>query len=271
MAWVGSRGYRPSGLAYSNYYMTYRHYGTKQGQWTTRDPIWPRQRSYAYAYSNPASVVDPSGLFPVGCVVPCAGTPGCAAIVWAACSAWSPAYSSFSACLSDYSSCGVPANCAKCLSDDSNPPSLNIIAHRPSRGPTRGKSGPTAASPPIGGPPPPSTNRPGQCSNDSGYDWEHTVIAGFIVGASLTPDASAVVYVGELLTSGMEGPPYLTNLDTPCAASIVWGLDVLHTGQDCFNSVAQACQRALAISPQCESACISLYFARCAAERRQNR
>ena len=64
MAWVGSLGYRPTGLAFSNYYMKARHYGSKQGQWTTKDALWLLFGPYSYGSSNPALVTDPSGNSP---------------------------------------------------------------------------------------------------------------------------------------------------------------------------------------------------------------
>ena len=62
MAWVGSLGYRPTGLAFSNYYMTHRHYGTKQGQWTTGDPFFPQHPIYNYVSAKVTGVQDRFGL-----------------------------------------------------------------------------------------------------------------------------------------------------------------------------------------------------------------
>ena len=124
MAWVGSRGYRPSGLAYSNYYMTYRHYGTKQGQWTTQDPIWPVERAFAYAGSSPTVLTDPSGMSigALACAGACTLCAGCAVGIWVACQDWYPGYSSFAACATDFinslpplSQIGCAAGTAGCI------------------------------------------------------------------------------------------------------------------------------------------------------------
>ena len=60
--WVGTRGYRLTSLAHSDYYIRRRHYGISAGMWTTADPLWPGQPAYQYSRSAPTSGVDPSGL-----------------------------------------------------------------------------------------------------------------------------------------------------------------------------------------------------------------
>ncbi len=63
--WVGTLGYRSSGLTWADKYVRARHYGSRQGQWTTVDPIWPKERAYGYVNGNPMSRVDPSGNKPL--------------------------------------------------------------------------------------------------------------------------------------------------------------------------------------------------------------
>ncbi len=63
--WNGTTQSRRTGLTFSDQYNRARHYGTRQGQWTTVDPLWPRERVLGYCNGNPTSSVDPSGLFPV--------------------------------------------------------------------------------------------------------------------------------------------------------------------------------------------------------------
>ncbi len=67
MGWVGSLGYRPTGLTGATHYMRARSYGTKQGQWTTVDPMWPWQHQYSYVSARPVNAVDPSGLAELRC------------------------------------------------------------------------------------------------------------------------------------------------------------------------------------------------------------
>ncbi len=59
--WVGTLGYRSSGLTWADKYVRARHYGSQQGQWTTVDPLWPKQIAYAYP-PQPTTLVDPLGL-----------------------------------------------------------------------------------------------------------------------------------------------------------------------------------------------------------------
>ncbi len=64
--WVGTLGYRTTGLTWADKYVRARHYGSKQGQWTTVDPLWPKQEGYIYADASPGSRIDPTGLIPCG-------------------------------------------------------------------------------------------------------------------------------------------------------------------------------------------------------------
>lgn len=61
--WVGTLGYRTTGLSVANYYVRARLYAAQQGFWNTVDPLWPRERAYDYAPANPVSNTDQSGLF----------------------------------------------------------------------------------------------------------------------------------------------------------------------------------------------------------------
>jgi RHS repeat-associated protein len=64
--WVGTLGYRPTGLSRSEYYMRARHYGTWEGRWTTVDPLWPHGAAYGYGWGDPIVMIDPSGECPEG-------------------------------------------------------------------------------------------------------------------------------------------------------------------------------------------------------------
>jgi RHS repeat-associated protein len=60
--WVGSLGYRQTGLSQSDVYVRARHYGSAPGRWFQRDPL-PRTllAPYTYTDARPATRVDPSG------------------------------------------------------------------------------------------------------------------------------------------------------------------------------------------------------------------
>ncbi len=60
--WVGTLGYRSSGLTWADKYVRARHYGSKQGQWTTVDPLWPTEQAFGYARGQSTSTSDQSGL-----------------------------------------------------------------------------------------------------------------------------------------------------------------------------------------------------------------
>lgn len=62
--WVGSRGYRQTGLPHSEVYVRARHFGSPEGRWSSVDPSWPVQPAYSYARSAPTSRTDPSGFKP---------------------------------------------------------------------------------------------------------------------------------------------------------------------------------------------------------------
>ncbi|MCW5944135.1 MAG: hypothetical protein KIS66_18055 [Fimbriimonadaceae bacterium] len=60
--WTGDTGSRTTGLAYSEQYNRARHYGSRQANWTSVDPLWPGESDYGYCKSNPLSKFDPNGL-----------------------------------------------------------------------------------------------------------------------------------------------------------------------------------------------------------------
>lgn len=62
--WNGGTQSRKTGLAYSEQYNRARHYGTRQGQWTTVDPLWPEEPSYSACHANPTTESDPFGEKP---------------------------------------------------------------------------------------------------------------------------------------------------------------------------------------------------------------
>jgi RHS repeat-associated protein len=59
--WVGAHGYRQTGNKHSDVYVRARHYDTRTGRWTSRDPLWPQQPAYSYGKANPIVNLDPSG------------------------------------------------------------------------------------------------------------------------------------------------------------------------------------------------------------------
>ena len=60
--WVGSYGYRETGLSHMSHYVRARHYSYATGGWSTVDPLWPDESAYGYALSWPTYWIDPSGL-----------------------------------------------------------------------------------------------------------------------------------------------------------------------------------------------------------------
>jgi RHS repeat-associated protein len=63
--WTGDTGSRTTTKAYAEQYNRARHYGNKQGQWTTVDPLWPDERAYGYVGGSPVVWVDPTGRYAV--------------------------------------------------------------------------------------------------------------------------------------------------------------------------------------------------------------
>ena len=60
--WVGTWGYRGTGLSTSTHYMRARHYSQVSGRWSSVDPSWPSEPGLVYVNVNPSTHVDPSGL-----------------------------------------------------------------------------------------------------------------------------------------------------------------------------------------------------------------
>jgi RHS repeat-associated protein len=60
--WVGAHGYRQTGKKYADVYVRARHYDTRTGRWTTRDPLWPGESAYGYGGGSPTKRVDPMGM-----------------------------------------------------------------------------------------------------------------------------------------------------------------------------------------------------------------
>ena len=60
--WVGTWGYRETGLSSSSHYVRARHFSKTIGRWNTVDPLWPIESAYGYAGGRIINSVDPSGL-----------------------------------------------------------------------------------------------------------------------------------------------------------------------------------------------------------------
>jgi RHS repeat-associated protein len=60
--WVGSYGYRETGLFHMSHYVRARHYSYVTGGWSTVDPLWPDESAYGYVRGRSCIVPDPSGL-----------------------------------------------------------------------------------------------------------------------------------------------------------------------------------------------------------------
>ncbi len=60
--WVGSWGYRQTGVQVSDTYVRARHYSTILGRWCSEDPLY---LGSTYGEADPTGTIDPSGLIPV--------------------------------------------------------------------------------------------------------------------------------------------------------------------------------------------------------------
>ena len=60
--WTGDTGSRVTNLNRAEQYNVFRHYGSKQAQWTTVDPLWPEEMAYGYVGSSPILFGDPTGM-----------------------------------------------------------------------------------------------------------------------------------------------------------------------------------------------------------------
>ena len=65
--WVGTWGYRGTGLNTSTHYMSARHYSQASGSWTSVDPYWPKESAFPYVNGRVAFEIDPSGTGPFKC------------------------------------------------------------------------------------------------------------------------------------------------------------------------------------------------------------
>ena len=59
--WVGSYGYRETGLFHMSHYVRARHYSYVTGGWSTVDPLWPGESAYGYVRGRTSRSVDPTG------------------------------------------------------------------------------------------------------------------------------------------------------------------------------------------------------------------
>jgi RHS repeat-associated protein len=65
--WVGSFGYRETGLFHMSHYVRARHYSNVTGGWSTVDPLWPDESAYGYVGGRSTGVTDPSGQASIPC------------------------------------------------------------------------------------------------------------------------------------------------------------------------------------------------------------
>ena len=63
--WVGSFGYRETGLFHMSHYVRARHYSYVTGSWSTVDPLWPGQSAFGYVLGRATNRIDRFGLAPV--------------------------------------------------------------------------------------------------------------------------------------------------------------------------------------------------------------
>jgi len=59
--WVGSYGYRETGLFKMSHYVRARHYSYVTGGWSTVDPLWPDESAYGYVSGRASFAIDPTG------------------------------------------------------------------------------------------------------------------------------------------------------------------------------------------------------------------
>ena len=64
--WVGSYGYRETGLFHMSHYVRARHYSYLTGSWSTVDPLWPDESAYGYVTGRASKLSDPSGKWCYG-------------------------------------------------------------------------------------------------------------------------------------------------------------------------------------------------------------
>jgi RHS repeat-associated protein len=61
--WLGVLGYFKDVLN-KLYYVRARYMRPELARWQTVDPLWPRRSAYSYAFGQPSSQIDPSGMDP---------------------------------------------------------------------------------------------------------------------------------------------------------------------------------------------------------------
>ncbi len=59
--WVGSYGYRETGLFHMSHYVRARHYSYITGNWSTVDPLWPDESAYGYVGGRATNALDYTG------------------------------------------------------------------------------------------------------------------------------------------------------------------------------------------------------------------
>jgi RHS repeat-associated protein len=59
--WVGTHGYRETGLPHMSHYVRARHYSQVTGNWSTVDPLWPGESAYGYVGGRSTTGIDPTG------------------------------------------------------------------------------------------------------------------------------------------------------------------------------------------------------------------
>ena len=60
--WIGTWGYRKTGLSAPSHYVRARHYSQTSVNWTTIDPLWPNEIAYSYVRGAPTASSDYQGL-----------------------------------------------------------------------------------------------------------------------------------------------------------------------------------------------------------------
>ncbi len=86
--WVGTYGYRETGLFKMSHYVRARHYSYVTGGWSTVDPLWPDESAYGYVGARSSAFVDPTGQIPVNCLVACGAVMAVAIDFWLVCKDW---------------------------------------------------------------------------------------------------------------------------------------------------------------------------------------
>jgi RHS repeat-associated protein len=68
--WVGSYGYRETGLFHMSHYVRARHYSYVTGNWSTVDPLWPEESAYGYVKGRSSNLTDRFGTGGKGLKMP---------------------------------------------------------------------------------------------------------------------------------------------------------------------------------------------------------